>query len=189
MGICLWLRKLKQGLFINLEGWDGEGDGREVQKGGNICTPMADSSWGLTENNKILWSNCPSIKKLIKKIPFLIIARLLPYLTLVLMFVQSTQTVGFFLLAFPVILLLKVDKMYQAKRTVLNRPLVRASLVAQTVKYSACNARILGLILGLISWEGTAYPLQYSCLENSMNRGTWWATDHGVAKSWTWLSD
>ena len=36
-------RKLKQGLCINLEGWDGEGDGREVQKGGDICIPMADS--------------------------------------------------------------------------------------------------------------------------------------------------
>ena len=33
----------KQGLCINLEGWDGEGDGREVQKGGDICIPMADS--------------------------------------------------------------------------------------------------------------------------------------------------
>ena len=30
-------------LWINLEGWDGEGDGREVQKGGDICIPMADS--------------------------------------------------------------------------------------------------------------------------------------------------
>ena len=30
----VWLRKLKQGLCINLEGWDGVGDGREVQKGG-----------------------------------------------------------------------------------------------------------------------------------------------------------
>ena len=39
----IWLRKLKQGLCINLEGWDGEGDGREVQKGGDICIPMADS--------------------------------------------------------------------------------------------------------------------------------------------------
>ena len=37
------LRKLKQGLCISLEGWDGEGDGREVQKGGDVCTPMADS--------------------------------------------------------------------------------------------------------------------------------------------------
>ena len=39
----VWLRKLKQGLCINLEGWDGEGDGREVQKGRDICIPMADS--------------------------------------------------------------------------------------------------------------------------------------------------
>ena len=37
------LRKLKQGLYINLKGWAGEGDGREVQKGGDICVPMADS--------------------------------------------------------------------------------------------------------------------------------------------------
>ena len=51
---AVWLRKLKQGLCINLEGWDGEGDGREVQKGEDICIPMADSCWGLTENSKIL---------------------------------------------------------------------------------------------------------------------------------------
>ena len=51
-GFAVWLRKIKPGL--NLEGWGGEGDGREVQKGGDICTPMADSYWGLTENNKIL---------------------------------------------------------------------------------------------------------------------------------------
>ena len=35
----------------------------------------------------------------------------------------------------------------------------------------------------------TAYPLQYSCLENPMDRGSWWATVHGVTKSWTRLSD
>ena len=40
---AVWLRKLKQGLCINLEGRDGEGDGREIQKEGNICIPMADS--------------------------------------------------------------------------------------------------------------------------------------------------
>ena len=50
--VCL--RKLKQGLCINIEGWDGEGDGREFQKGEDICIPMADSCWCLTENNKIL---------------------------------------------------------------------------------------------------------------------------------------
>ena len=39
----VWLRKLKQGLCINLEGWDGEVDGSEVQKGEDICIPMVDS--------------------------------------------------------------------------------------------------------------------------------------------------
>ena len=34
---AVWFRTLNQGLCINLEGWDGEGDGREAQKGGNIC--------------------------------------------------------------------------------------------------------------------------------------------------------
>ena len=37
------LRKLKQWLCINLDEWDGERDGIEVQKGGDICIPMADS--------------------------------------------------------------------------------------------------------------------------------------------------
>ena len=40
---AVWFRKLKQGLCITLEGWDGEEDGREFQKGGDICIPMADS--------------------------------------------------------------------------------------------------------------------------------------------------
>ena len=40
---AVWLRKLKQGLCINREEWDGEGDGREVQKGGDICIPVAGS--------------------------------------------------------------------------------------------------------------------------------------------------
>ena len=39
----VWLRKLKQGLRISIEGWDGEGNGREFQKGGALCIPMADS--------------------------------------------------------------------------------------------------------------------------------------------------
>ena len=50
--VCL--QKPKQELCINLEGWDGVGNAREVQKGGNICIPMADSCWGLTEKNKIV---------------------------------------------------------------------------------------------------------------------------------------
>ena len=35
---AVWLQKLKQGLGINLEGWDGEGDGREFRNRGDICT-------------------------------------------------------------------------------------------------------------------------------------------------------
>ena len=37
--------------------------------------------------------------------------------------------------------------------------------------------------------EGDGTPLQYSCLENPMDGGAWWATVHGVAKSQTWLSN
>ena len=40
---AVWLRKLRQVLCINLEGWDGEGDEKEVQEGGDICLPMVDS--------------------------------------------------------------------------------------------------------------------------------------------------
>ena len=58
------------------------------------------------------------------------------------------------------------------------------------VKASACNAGDLGSIpgLGRSPGEGNDNPLQYSCLENPMDRGAWWATVHGVAKSWTRLS-
>ena len=58
-------------------------------------------------------------------------------------------------------------------------------------KESACSAGDLDLIHGLGRFPGerNAYPLQYSCLGNPMGRGAWWATAHGVKKSWTWLSD
>ena len=66
-----------------------------------------------------------------------------------------------------------------------------SSLVAQIVKASACNAGDLGSIpgWGRSSGEGNGNPLQYSCLENSMDGGAWWATVHGVTKSGTQLSD
>ena len=59
------------------------------------------------------------------------------------------------------------------------------------VKASACNAGDLGSIpgLGRSPGEGNGNPLQYSCLENPMDRGVWWATVHEVAKSRTRLSD
>ena len=51
-------------------------------------------------------------------------------------------------------------------------------------KESACNAEHLSLIhgLGRSPGEGNGNPLQYPCLENSMDRGAWWATVHGVAE-------
>ena len=50
---------------------------------------------------------------------------------------------------------------------------------------NAGDARDVGLILksGRPPGVGNGYPLQYSCLENSMHRGAWWATIHGVGKS------
>ena len=65
-----------------------------------------------------------------------------------------------------------------------------ASLVADGTQ-STCNVRDLCLIprLGRSPGEGNDNPLQYSCLENPMDWGAWWATVHGMAKYWTWLSD
>ena len=56
---------------------------------------------------------------------------------------------------------------------------------------SACNAGDEDLLPG---WGrspggGNGNPLQYSCLENSIDRGAWWATVHGVTKTWTQLND
>jgi hypothetical protein len=57
-------------------------------------------------------------------------------------------------------------------------------------KESTCNTGGLCLILVReIPGQGNSNPLQYSCLENSMDRGAWQAIVHGVAKSWTQLSD
>ena len=52
-------------------------------------------------------------------------------------------------------------------------------------KEYACNVGDPGLIpkSGRSPGEGNSSPFQYSCLKNSMDRGTWWATAHGVAKT------
>ena len=68
------------------------------------------------------------------------------------------------------------------------------SQVAPVVKKPPANtrdARDAGSIpgSGRAPGEGNGNPLQHSCLENSVDRGAWWATVHGVAKSWTQLSD
>ena len=59
------------------------------------------------------------------------------------------------------------------------------------VKVSACNVGGLGSIpgSGRSPGEGNGNPLQYSCLENPMDGGAWWATVHGVAKSRMRLRD
>ena len=58
-------------------------------------------------------------------------------------------------------------------------------------KESACNTGDLGLIPGpgRSPGGGQGNPLQYSCLENPLDRGAWRATVHGLEKSWTQLSD
>ena len=52
---------------------------------------------------------------------------------------------------------------------------------------NAGDLRDLGLIpgSGRFPGGGNGNPLQYSCLENSMDRGAWWASVHGEAQSWT----
>ena len=55
----------------------------------------------------------------------------------------------------------------------------------QKVHEPGQNTGVGSLSLG----EGNGNLLQYSCLEDPMNRGAWWAAVHGVTKSWTWLSD
>ena len=64
----------------------------------------------------------------------------------------------------------------------------KVSLMAQQVKSLTCNVGNTGdtdLIpgLGRSPEEENGNPLQYPCLENSMDRGAWWATAHGVGKS------
>ena len=59
------------------------------------------------------------------------------------------------------------------------------------VKVSASNAGDPGSIpgSGRFPGEGNGNPLQYSCLKNPTDRGAWWATVHGVSKSWSRLSN
>ena len=58
-------------------------------------------------------------------------------------------------------------------------------------KESVCNTVDPGSVpgLGQSPGEGNSYPLQYSCLENPMDRGAWWAIVHGVTESWKGLSN
>ena len=71
-------------------------------------------------------------------------------------------------------------------------PWERNEMKVSTQKVSSRYMVVIIIILPLKfprDGEGNGNPLQYSCLENPMDRGPWWATIHGVAKSQTWLSD
>ena len=66
----------------------------------------------------------------------------------------------------------------------------RASLVAQSVKYFLQLKRPkFNPWVRKIPWSRKWEALLYSCLENPMDRGVWWATVHGVSKSWIPLSN
>ena len=62
-------------------------------------------------------------------------------------------------------------------------PYNTASLITSVMSDSLQPCRLYTVV------EGDGTPLQYSCLENPMDWGTWWAAVHGVARSRTWLSD
>ena len=72
-----------------------------------------------------------------------------------------------------------------------NQPPTNKNERKKKKKEFACNTGGLSLIpgLGRSPREGNRYPLQYSCLENSMNKRAWQSTVRGVTKSWTGLSN
>ena len=57
------------------------------------------------------------------------------------------------------------------------------SKIKESIPFTIATKRIK--YLGINLPKGNGNPLQYSCLENSMDGGSWWTTVHGVAKSWT----
>ena len=67
----------------------------------------------------------------------------------------------------------------------------RSAYVVKSGKESVCDAGNPGSIpgSGRPTGEGNGNPLHYSCLENPTDRGAWWATVHGVPKSWGQLSN
>ena len=80
-----------------------------------------------------------------------------------------------------------LEGLFHMKASILNSISTLLGPSLAEVKVSASNAGDLGSIpgLGRSPGEGNGNPLQYSCLENPTEGGAWWATVHGVAKSWT----
>ena len=72
-----------------------------------------------------------------------------------------------------------------------NRFDLSSQACGSVVKTPPANAGDVGWIprLGRSPGEGNGNPLQYSCLENPMDRGAWWPTVHGVTKRQTWLTE
>ena len=71
----------------------------------------------------------------------------------------------------------------------ISKRLPKVALVVKNPPASTADVRDTSLIPGSGTSPGEEHsnPLQYSCLESLMNRGAWWATVHGVTKSWTRL--
>ena len=121
-------------------------------------------TWSLVEvNDKIM--NPQNIWKHIEAL----------YLSVPLSLYPCLQSISFFLIVF----LSMLRKGYPGVSVVKNLPT------------GARDARHTGLIpgSGRSPGEGNGNPLQYSCLENFTDKGAWWATVHGVAKSQSWLSN
>ena len=74
-----------------------------------------------------------------------------------------------------------------------NIVLIWASQMVQQCEESACNAGDTGNADSIPGWGrsrgGNGNAFQYPCLGKPMDRGAWWAVVHGMAKSWTQLSD
>ena len=92
------------------------------------------------------------------------------------------------LLSFKVSLLslsLLLDSTWQVVLTLLFLSFQQVASGSSDGKDSTCNAGDMGLFpgLGRSPGEGNGKPLQYSCLENSVDRGAWWAIVHGVTES------
>ena len=94
--------------------------------------------------------------------------------------------------AFCFLIVLTESLLFKSRATILLSLLRRMGFPGGSDgKESACNSGDAGSIpgSGRSPGEGNGNPLQCSCLENPMDRRDWWATVHGVAKSWTGLSD
>ena len=85
----------------------------------------------------------------------------------------------------------KADRKKKRNKNKATSKMLDFNQVSSVCKSSSCNAGDLGSIpgLGRSPGEGNGNTLQYSCLENPMDRGAWWATVHGVSKSRTRLCD